>query len=244
MRKIGILLLAGTLLLTGCSSASQPGARAGYQSIDQATARQMMEQEDSHLVVDVRRLDEFESGHIPGAICIPNEEIGDTQPQELPNPNQILLLYCRSGNRSRQAAEKLIRLGYTQVYDFGGINDWTGDIVTGQAVLLTVKANPTTGFDWTAEQDGTLFLMRDYYIGQVQSKPVSGSGGWHCFVLTPTQPGKAQVSFRYSRSWEPSDIDPQFTCVFDIAEDLSISISDDGAAEAAERGFKPVIRIY
>lgn len=100
-----------------------------YTSISQEKAREMMEQEEGWIIVDVRTMDEFKTGHIPGAVCIPNETIGDERPPELSNLYQIILIYCRSGNRSRQAAEKLAGLGYTNVYEFGGIRDWTGEIV-------------------------------------------------------------------------------------------------------------------
>lgn len=92
-------------------------------------AKEMMAKDDGHIIVDVRRQDEYDNGHIPGAILIPNESIQNTCPEELPDLNQIILIYCRSGNRSKQAANKLIDLGYTHVYDFGGIIDWDGEIV-------------------------------------------------------------------------------------------------------------------
>ena len=88
----------------------------------------MMEKDDGHVIVDVRREDEYASGHIPGAILIPNESIGTEKPAALPDPDQIILVYCRSGNRSAQAAQKLADLGYTNVFDFGGIMTWTGEI--------------------------------------------------------------------------------------------------------------------
>ena len=90
----------------------------------------MMAKDDGHIVVDVRRQDEYDAGHIPGAILIPNESIGTEQPEELPDLNQIILIYCRSGNRSKQAAQKLYNMGYTNIYEFGGINTWTAKIVT------------------------------------------------------------------------------------------------------------------
>ena len=99
-----------------------------YTMISQDQAKEMMEKEDGHIIIDVRRVDEFETGHIPGAVCIPNESIGTEQPEELPNLDQIILVYCRSGNRSKQAAQKLFDMGYTNVYEFGGIIDWTGEI--------------------------------------------------------------------------------------------------------------------
>ncbi|MBQ9250490.1 MAG: protease inhibitor I42 family protein [Oscillospiraceae bacterium] len=252
MKRIGVVLLTGLLILSGCASEEQPaepmvdgpGMERSYQQIDQETAKQMMEQDDGHIVVDVRRLDEYEEGHIPGAICIPNESIDARQPAELPHLNQTILLYCRSGNRSKQAAEKLLHMGYARIYEFGGIIDWTGEIATGQTLTLTVEANPTTGFSWAAEQDQELFDIRDYYLAEPQSGPVSGAGGWQTFILTPKQAGTAQLSFTYSRPWEPSDTDPQFHCSLAVSEDLMITVTEDGSAEAAERGFPAVMRIY
>ena len=120
------------LLLTACSSGGQimdgEDMVRSYTKISQDQAKAMMEKEDGHIIVDVRRQDEFETGHIPGAICIPNESIGTEQPEELPDLDQIILVYCRSGNRSKQASQKLFDMGYTNVYEFGGIIDWTGEI--------------------------------------------------------------------------------------------------------------------
>ena len=127
-----ILLTAFVLLLTACSSGGQimdgEDMVRSYTQISQDQAKEMIEKEDGHIIVDVRRQDEFETGHIPGAICIPNESIGTEQPEELPDLNQVILVYCRSGNRSKQAAQKLFDMGYTNVYEFGGIIDWTGEI--------------------------------------------------------------------------------------------------------------------
>ena len=122
------------LLLTACSSGAQvmdgDGMVRSYTQISQDEAKEMMEQDDGHVIVDVRRPDEFAAGHIPGAICIPNETIESEQPEELTDLDQVILIYCRSGNRSKQAAQKLFDMGYTNVYEFGGINDWTGEVVT------------------------------------------------------------------------------------------------------------------
>ncbi len=99
-----------------------------YMQITQEQAKEMMARDDGHLIVDVRRQDEFDEGHIPGAICIPNESIETEKPAELPDLDQILLIYCRSGRRSKEAAQKLFDMGYTNVYEFGGIIDWTGEV--------------------------------------------------------------------------------------------------------------------
>ena len=135
MKKNIILFFAAILfLLTGCASRGQvmdgDGMLNSYKQISQEQAKEMMEKDDGHVVVDVRRQDEYDAGHIPGAILIPNESINKDQPEELPDLNQIILVYCRSGNRSKQAAQKLFDMGYRNIYEFGGITDWTGEIVT------------------------------------------------------------------------------------------------------------------
>ncbi len=107
-------------------------AKSSYTQIDQKTAKEMMLWDDGHVIVDVRRQDEYDAGHIPGAILIPNECIGTERPEQLPDLDQIILVYCRSGNRSKQAAQKLFDMGYTNIYEFGGINTWTGEIVSGE----------------------------------------------------------------------------------------------------------------
>lgn len=135
MKRILLLLFIAVLaVLAGCTHKEQimdgPGMINKYRHISQDDAQKMMEQADGHVVVDVRRQDEYDAGHIPGAILIPNESIGKEKPAELPDLDQVILIYCRSGNRSKQAAEKLFNIGYTNLYEFGGIQDWTGEIVT------------------------------------------------------------------------------------------------------------------
>ena len=90
----------------------------------------MMSQESGYIILDVRRPDEFAAGHIPNAINVPNESIGAEEIPELPDKDQLILVYCRSGNRSKQASDKLVGLGYTNIVEFGGINDWPGETVS------------------------------------------------------------------------------------------------------------------
>ena len=123
MKKI--LILIAVLLLYGCTKTKQ---EVTYTQISQAEAKRIMEEETGYLIVDVRTEEEYAQGHIPGAVNIPNESITDTKPEQLPDQKQKLLVYCRSGNRSRQASEKLAALGYSNVYEFGGINTWDGEI--------------------------------------------------------------------------------------------------------------------
>ena len=127
LKKFTFLICAG-FLLAGCNAKAQQDAT--YRQIDMNEAVTMMAEETGYIILDVRTEDEFAAGHIPKAINIPNEVIGATDIPELPNKAQLILVYCRSGNRSKQASEKLVALGYTNIVEFGGINSWPGEIVT------------------------------------------------------------------------------------------------------------------
>ncbi len=105
----------------------------GWQSITQDEAKRIMTEEPDCIILDVRTIQEYNDGHIPGAVCIPNETIGKDEVPELPDKDQTILVYCRSGRRSKEASEKLAALGYTGVLEFGGIMEWTGEVETGEA---------------------------------------------------------------------------------------------------------------
>lgn len=111
-------------LLAACGVSSKPS----YRQITADEAAQMMQEETDFVLLDVRTQEEYASGHIPGAICIPNETIGSEEIPELPDKDQLILVYCRSGNRSKQASQKLAEQDYTNVVEFGGINGWTGNL--------------------------------------------------------------------------------------------------------------------
>ena len=142
-KALSILTILILLLTAGCGASEQStesAAESTYRQISQDEAMEMMARDDGHVVVDVRRQDEYDAGHIPGAILIPNESIGCDSPEALPDYDQIILIYCRTGNRSKQAAEKLAAMGYTNIYEFGGINTWEGDIVTNEEEATEVGA--------------------------------------------------------------------------------------------------------
>lgn len=121
--KTAIMLLM-MLLAASCHSPEEEEARAPqYTRITAEEARSMMDA-GNVTVVDVRTPEEFAGHHIEGAVNIPNETIGSGRPALLPDGDAVILIYCRSGRRSREAAMKLIGMGYGHVYDFGGINDW------------------------------------------------------------------------------------------------------------------------
>ena len=130
MKKL-IPILLSALMLGGCAVISD-GQTNTYRQITMDEAVNMVAQETGYIILDVRRPDEFAAGHIPGAINVPNESIGTAEIPELPNKDQLIMVYCRSGRRSKEASEKLVKLGYTDIVEFGGILDWKGEIVTGQ----------------------------------------------------------------------------------------------------------------
>ena len=123
-----ISIITALLLLSGCAAPAQKGP--GYRQISMEEAITMMDAEDNYIILDVRTSEEFRDKHIPGAINVANETIGAEEIPELPDKDQLILVYCRSGNRSKQASEKLAALGYTNIVEFGGINDWPGEVVT------------------------------------------------------------------------------------------------------------------
>ena len=121
MKRILPLLSSMLLLLTGCGGNATDGS---YQHITQETAKEMMDTQEV-IILDVREQDEYDSVHIPGAVLLPVGTIDeDTAAEVIPEKDSTVLVYCRSGNRSKRAASALAKLGYTNIYDFGGINTW------------------------------------------------------------------------------------------------------------------------
>lgn len=129
MKKL-ILILLSVLLLTGCAGAGSPTNSYRQISMDEAAA--MMAEESGYIILDVRTPEEFAEKHIPNAINVPNETICTGEISELPDKNRLIMVYCRSGRRSKEAAEKLVKLGYTNIVEFGGIIDWKGETVSGE----------------------------------------------------------------------------------------------------------------
>ena len=128
MHRIFFFLITSLFLLNGCSI--RQSQENPYHQITMQEALEMMQAQTDHLILDVRTAEEYRSGHIPDAVNIPNETIGSSAIPNLPNKEQQIFVYCRSGNRSKQAAGKLAKLGYTNVFEIGGISAWPGKIVT------------------------------------------------------------------------------------------------------------------
>ena len=124
------------LVIIGCGRKSEADNNVidnkdegnSYKSISMSEAEEMMKNEKDYIILDVRTTEEYKEGHIPNAINVANETIGEDEIAELPDKNQLIMVYCRSGRRSKQAASKLVKLGYSNIVEIGGIIDWKGDI--------------------------------------------------------------------------------------------------------------------
>ena len=137
MRQILLFaaLAASLTLLSGCAlsrakadTAEDAPGKAAYHKLSAEEAYEMMVSQEV-VIVDVRTPEEYDGGHIPNAILVPNESIGDDMPEALPDKEATLLIYCRSGRRSKEASEKLLKLGYKSIYEFGGVIDWPYELV-------------------------------------------------------------------------------------------------------------------
>ena len=132
LKQLVPLLLVLMVMLVACGKTDASAPSNTYERVSMSEGLARMESDEHYILLDVRRADEFESGHIPGAINLPNEEIGTEEIHALPDKSKTIYVYCRSGNRSRQAADKLLALGYTNIIEFGGILDYTGELEYGK----------------------------------------------------------------------------------------------------------------
>ena len=127
MKKLLVLLLA-VMLLTACAHTKENGQEAVYVNITAEEAKAIMDSEEGYVILDARTQEEYDQGHIPGAIVISHEEIMEKAEDVLTDKDQLILVYCRSGRRSKIAAEALVELGYTNIKEFGGIIDWPYEV--------------------------------------------------------------------------------------------------------------------
>ena len=127
MKKLVFLLLA-VMLLTACGQDKENDQGAVYVNITAEEAKQIMDSQEGYIILDVRTQEEYDQGHIPGAILLSNTEIQAKAEEVLTDKDQLILVYCRSGRRSKLAAEALVELGYTNIKEFGGIIDWPYEV--------------------------------------------------------------------------------------------------------------------
>ena len=124
MKKSWILVLLAALLLAGCGKQTVKTQEAALMNITAEAAKKLMDSESGYVILDVRTEQEYAQGHIPGAILIPDYEISEKAEAVLTDKDQLILVYCRSGRRSKNAAAQLEEMGYTRIREFGGILDW------------------------------------------------------------------------------------------------------------------------
>lgn len=125
------MILGIMLVFSGCENKDTDMKNNTYEKISMSEGIERMAADEDFILLDVRRADEFAAGHIPGAVNLPNEKIGTEEIASLPDKNQTIYIYCRSGNRSKKAADKLLALGYTSLIEFGGILDYSGELEYG-----------------------------------------------------------------------------------------------------------------
>ena len=254
------------ILLSGCESRDQIMDGDGmiqtfyYTNITQDEAKRMMEQDDGHVIVDVRRQDEYDEGHIPGAILIPNENIENDPPEELPDPEQIILVYCRSGRRSKEASQKLADMGYRNVYEFGGIIDWTGETEkseetaeTAQETTAETTEETTVGdtemidktatlrfesfdgggptFDVIIEDESIVSYSAVRKYASEDHEMMTGAGYDEVFTFTGIKPGETDMRIEV-RSPIADNFDANYKVV--VSEDLSVKIEELSISEEAE----------
>ena len=232
------------LLLPGCAGQVMDGdgmvRETGYEQISTEEAERMMAQADGHIILDVRRQDEYAQGHIPGAICLPNEEIGDAPPAELTDFEQTILVYCRSGNRSKEASQKLADLGYTNVYEFGGILDWPGEIETdGRGAAATLVFDSFDGggpeFSVTIDNPDIVVIDRVREYDDPDHDNMTGAGYRVRFTFTGQAPGEATLTVA-ARSPIADNFDATYAVTVD--EELNVTLQqtsfvDENGAVAA-----------
>ncbi len=223
-----------------------------YKQISQDEAREMMLRDDGHVILDVRRQDEFDAGHIPGAILIPNESIDTTPPKELPDFNQIILIYCRSGNRSKQAAQKLFDMGYTRIYEFGGINTWDGEIVTENAPQNSATpVNGTASVSYESfDGGGPEFSVRidDPEIASCESRrrywkddheQMTGAGYEVIITFTALKAGETTATIS-ARSPVAENFDAIYAIQVDDAGNIALELQEEKDASGPVEAIQPV----
>ena len=127
MKKWMFLILAA-VLLSGCGKHGETEQEAVYLNITPQEAKEIMDSQQGYVILDVREQDEYDAGHIPGAVLLSYTQIEEKAEELLPDKDQLILVYCRSGRRSKIAAEALVELGYTNIREFGGIIDWPYEV--------------------------------------------------------------------------------------------------------------------
>lgn len=225
-------ILALALLLTGCAGQIMDGPDMvnSYKQITVGEARQMMAQEDGHLFIDVRSAEEYEAGHIHGAISIPSDSLGSELPSALPNTDQILLVYGGSEAQCCAGAEKLFDLGYRNVYAFGSILDWDDELETGPAgelhPTLTLHSFDGGGPEYSIgiEDPSILYCASEIRYSKANHEELEGAGYTETFTFTALKPGQTRVTLS-ARSPIAGNYDQTYLATVDDA--LRIRLTEE-----------------
>ena len=242
LKKRLLALFSAAALLTGCTQSSGEPVPRSYTQITQEEARGIMETNPGCIILDVRRKDEYDSGHIPGAVLLPNEDITDRMPDALPDPGQCILIYCRSGNRSKDAAQKLADLGYTQVYEFGGINTWTGEIVTEETEMkakLQFQSFDGGGpsFELFAEDPALITYEKAVDYGGQDHEEITGAAFDVIFTLSGQKPGETRLTVE-ERSPITESVDHIYAVTVDDALHVTVTHLKDSYPDQETTGIR------
>ncbi|MEA4987821.1 MAG: rhodanese-like domain-containing protein [Anaerovorax sp.] len=194
---LGILLVFSMLFFSACGKTEKAEIKGEYHLITAEEAYQRMNENINAVILDVRTQEEYDAGHISGAILVPNETIKEKKPDKLPDFDAEILIYCRTGNRSRQAAEKLLEIGYKNVYDFGGIQDWTYGIVTGEEEPGKEQEEPSMSWFKTMDLDGnavTQEIFSEYKLTMINV------WGTYCSPCLKEMPDLGNISREYNET--------------------------------------------
>ncbi len=236
--KILTIILSASLLVSCATQANDKSnqndnsdqgnvtVNQSYKQISQSEAAEIMQIESGYIILDVRRADEFAEGHIKGAVNIPNESIGDGEIDALPDKNQLILVYCRSGNRSKQASEKLAQLGYTNIVEFGGILDWKGEIVKPDNAD---ESTPEKEVDLTADFTVYTSDIKELKLSSFFGKPIVVN-----FFATWCPPCKAELPF-FNSLYEKYKDDVVFVMV--NVDDANASVISTVENFVSENGY-------
>lgn len=219
-----------------------------YAQISQDEAKLMMKDDNGHVIVDVRRADEYAQGHIPRAILIPNESITDTPPEELPDKYQTILVYCRTGRRSKEASQKLADMGYVNVYEFGGIEDWTGEIVTeevsdnsgGEKARISFESFDGGGPDFNVlvSDEGIVSYETEVKYYSSDHGEMTGSGFDKIITFIGMKPGETTVVVE-ERSPIADNLDHKYRVTVD--DELNVEIEQLSVKDINEEAGEDMI---
>lgn len=222
--KTIFLLFLSLLFLFSCTAKKDT---LSYTQISQEEAMKMMEEEDC-IILDVRTVEEYNEGHIPDALCIPVETIGNEKPEELPDSDQIILVYCRTGVRAAQASDKLVKLGYTGVYDFGGIVTWKGDIVI-------------EGEEIYREPEATLVIEvngRQIYTNTITKKELLKTMGTDWYKVSFKDEGSIKIAvLPFSVSLEEEETEVKTGDVLLVSDNEILLVLEEGTLCGEKIGF-------